>query len=353
MNITILTDNPNSWIIPHVEELKQLLSNHKVKHIFSQNDIVGGDIMFILSCEKIIPQHQLNLHASNIVVHPSKLPEGKGWSPLAWQILEGKNEITISLFEASSTVDSGNIYLTDVIKLRGNELNDEIKYIQGTTTVKMILNHLKNVEKYSLSKVPSYKQEGKESFYPKFKKEHNELNINKTIKEQFNILRIVDNEKYPAFFKIDGQEYVLKIKKSNKSVLKLVPCTKEYWEYIRTLRNDEKVQKGFIETTQITPEMQEKYMNKYSECYRIALIEVHVGDSLSKIPVGFVGVIENDIRVCTHPDFQGNGYGKFMINECMKIWPNAFAKIKIDNKASLKLFKSCGFKLKYYHLTQD
>ena len=84
----------------------------------------------------------------------------------------------------------------------------------------MILNHLKNVEKYSLSKVPSYKQKGKESFYPKFKKEHNELDINKTIKEQFNVLRIVDNEKYPAFFKIDGQEYILKIKKDNESGIK-------------------------------------------------------------------------------------------------------------------------------------
>ena len=59
MEITILTDNPDSWIIPHVEELKQLLSNHKVKHIFSQDNIVGGDIMFILSCEKMIPHHQL------------------------------------------------------------------------------------------------------------------------------------------------------------------------------------------------------------------------------------------------------------------------------------------------------
>ena len=39
MEITILTDNPNSWIIPHVNELKQLLSNHKVKHIFSNGSL--------------------------------------------------------------------------------------------------------------------------------------------------------------------------------------------------------------------------------------------------------------------------------------------------------------------------
>ncbi len=345
MEITILTDNPNSWIMPHVEELKKLLSNYKVKHIFHQNDIISGDIMFILSCEKIIPQHQLDLHTSNIVVHPSKLPEGKGWSPLAWQILEGKNEITVSLFEASSKVDSGDVYLTDTISLSGDELNDEIKYIQGTTTVRMILNHLKNIEKYSLCKVPSYKQEGKESFYPKFKKKHNELDINKNIKEQFNILRIVDNKKYPAWFQIDGQEYTLKVKKNNESTFKLVPCTEEYWEFVKDLRNDEKVQEGFIETLQITSEDQQKYMTKYSDCYRIALIR--------DIPVGFVGVINNDIRVCTHPNYQGKGIGKFMVNKCMRIWPNAFAKVKLNNGASLKLFESCGFDKRFYVLTKD
>jgi ribosomal protein S18 acetylase RimI-like enzyme len=132
--------------------------------------------------------------------------------------------------------------------------------------------------------------------------------------------------------------------------MEIVKCSKKYWEFVRTLRNNEKVQEGFIETIEITPEMQEKYMNKYNECYRVVLAEVHVGDSLSKVPVGFVGVIENDIRVCTHPNFQGRGYGKFMINECMKIWPNAFAKVKIKNKASLKLFESCGFNKKYYIL---
>tara|TARA_R110001592_G_scaffold5649_4_gene31087 strand:+ start:9540 stop:9944 length:405 start_codon:yes stop_codon:yes gene_type:complete len=132
--------------------------------------------------------------------------------------------------------------------------------------------------------------------------------------------------------------------------MEIVKCSKKYWEFVRTLRNNEKVQEGFIETIEITPEMQEKYMNKYNECYRVVLAEVHAGDSLSKVPVGFVGVIENDIRVCTHPNFQGRGYGKFMINECIKIWPNAFAKVKIKNKASLKLFESCGFNKKYYIL---
>lgn len=127
--------------------------------------------------------------------------------------------------------------------------------------------------------------------------------------------------------------------------MKLVKCTQEYWEFVRELRTNPKVVDGFIQNIEITPEQQKRYMEKYSDCYRIAL--------LKNQPVGFVGVIEDDIRVCTHPEFQGNGIGKFMINECMKIWPTAFAKVKLNNEASLKLFEACGFTKKFFILTKN
>jgi GNAT superfamily N-acetyltransferase len=117
----------------------------------------------------------------------------------------------------------------------------------------------------------------------------------------------------------------------------IVECTNEYWEFVRELRMDERVIDGFLETKPITKEQQESYMSKYFHNYRIALVDGK--------PAGYVGVIEDDIRVCTHPDFQGLGVGKFMINECMKIWPTAYAKVKIGNTASDKLFLSCGFEV--------
>lgn len=127
--------------------------------------------------------------------------------------------------------------------------------------------------------------------------------------------------------------------------MRLVECDLKYWEFVRTLRNDERVLEGFIQSTNISKTMQIEYMNKYSDYYRIALV--------NDKPAGFVGVIDDDIRVCTHPDYQGKGVGKFMINECMKIWPTAFAKIKLNNEASIKLFESCGFSKKFLILTKD
>jgi RimJ/RimL family protein N-acetyltransferase len=117
----------------------------------------------------------------------------------------------------------------------------------------------------------------------------------------------------------------------------IVDCTKEYWEFVRQLRMDERVIDGFLQTTPITKEQQERYMVDNSKYYRIALV--------NRKPAGYVGVLNDDIRVCTHPDFQGLGVAKFMINECIKIWPTAYAKVKHGNTASDKLFLSCGFEL--------
>jgi len=127
--------------------------------------------------------------------------------------------------------------------------------------------------------------------------------------------------------------------------MELVKCTPQYWEFVRILRNDERVLDGFIKSVHITEEMQQQYMKNHSQFYRIALVD---GES-----AGYVGVIEDDIRVCTHPDFQGKGVGKFMINKCMEIWPTAFAKVKLDNEASMRLFEACGFTKKFYILTKD
>ena len=49
---------------------------------------------------KIIEKEFLSKHKHNIAVHESSLPKGRGWAPLFWQILEGKNTMPIVLFEA-------------------------------------------------------------------------------------------------------------------------------------------------------------------------------------------------------------------------------------------------------------
>ncbi len=118
--------------------------------------------------------------------------------------------------------------------------------------------------------------------------------------------------------------------------LKLINNSEEHYEFIRELRVHPDNISGFIEQVEITPEQQIEYMSKYRDNYYIALEDNR--------PVGWVGVIDGDIRVCVHPEDKGKGVGKFMIDELMKIHPKSYAKVLWGNDPSQRLFHSCGFK---------
>lgn len=208
MIIQILVDNPSSWIVPHARELAVQLTRqgHEATIRHDADSVVAGDILCMLACEKIFRDLHLNKH--NLVIHESDLPQGKGWSPLTWQILEGKNQIPVTLFEAVASVDAGPIYSQSVIVLEGHELLPEIKHLQGVVSQQLILNFVRDYPNN-----PSRPQTGESTFYTRRGPDHSQLAMHKTLADQFNLLRVCDNERYPAFFIKDGKKYILKIEK--------------------------------------------------------------------------------------------------------------------------------------------
>ena len=91
----------------------------------------------------------------------------------------------------------------------------------------------------------------------------------------------------------------------------------------------------FIESVYITEKDQSKYMHVNSKFYKVCLLD--------EIPCGYVGVIAEDIRICTHPNYQRKGVGSFMLREIKNYYPNAVGKVKLDNFKSRSLFVSAGF----------
>ena len=114
----------------------------------------------------------------------------------------------MSLIKATNDVDAGPIYLQSSFVLNGTELSDEIRKIQGDQILKIIKKFLINYPKINLKN-----QKGKGNFNKRRHPKDSELNINKNIRQQFNHLRINDNEKYPSFFNFKGKKYIIKIYK--------------------------------------------------------------------------------------------------------------------------------------------
>ena len=208
MNINILCDNETSWFWNtsnnFLEDLEK--HGHKVKVCRSESELVKADVSAFISCNKIVSKEGLSKSLSNIVCHPSDLPKGRGFSPIAWEIIKDAEFLVFTLFEADEQVDNGEIYEKIKIKLNGSELNEEIKDLQAKTTYSMILDY---INKFPNNK--SFKQKWKPTYYKRRNKSDSELDPDKTISQQFNLLRVVDNNLYPAYFYYREKKYILKI----------------------------------------------------------------------------------------------------------------------------------------------
>jgi methionyl-tRNA formyltransferase len=212
-SFAILTSE-QSWFIPFAHQLSaELNSRGFITGVFHEYEKIPErfETVFILSYFKVIGSQILKQHNLNLVVHESNLPEGKGWAPLFWQILEGKNLIPVVLFEATEQVDSGDVYLKDKIELNGTELNQEIRLKQAEATIRLCINF---AEMYP--GITAVKQTGESTYYKRRTPKDSELDIDKTIREQFNLLRISENEEYPAFFYHKNQKYIIKIYKEGE-----------------------------------------------------------------------------------------------------------------------------------------
>lgn len=201
IELAILT-SPNQWFESYVEELSEKLGGAPIFRDHSEIKS-GVRVLFILSYHRVVDPDLLSHVEHSVVIHESALPKGKGWAPLFWQVLEGRNAITFSMIKAESSVDSGPIYMQRELKLTGCELNQEIRSKQAALTIDMCLEFVSNMARY----IPPTPQLGEESYYPKRTPADSQLDINKTISEQFNLLLIVNNDEYPAYFDFNGRRY--------------------------------------------------------------------------------------------------------------------------------------------------
>lgn len=207
--ISIVSDS-GSWINEYLSEiqLKWIRDGCSVRWVHDPKNIIESDFSFFLSCGKVVSKDVLKKSKHNLVVHESDLPEGKGWSPLTWQILEGANRIPATLFEAAECVDSGPIYSQEWMECDGGELIDELRLKQVAATQTLCE---KFIENYPDILAGARAQAGDQTFYRRRNKADSKLSIEKPLLTQFNLLRVVDNKRYPAFFEFGGRQYILQI----------------------------------------------------------------------------------------------------------------------------------------------
>lgn len=192
--------------------LEWLVIGHQCVWVHSSADLPGGDLCFYLSYGQIVDQLTREKYKNNLVVHASDLPKGRGWSPTSWMILKGKQSIPVTLFEMVKKADDGPIYTQEWIELKSTSLTDQWRAKLADATLRLVTDF---VARFPESLNAAHCQEGEATYYAKRSPKDSELDIDKSLRDQFNLLRIVDNDHYPAYFLYSGKKFVLQILEEN------------------------------------------------------------------------------------------------------------------------------------------
>jgi methionyl-tRNA formyltransferase len=209
LKIFFLFDKKNNY-------RKKYFCNFKnnTKYIFKSTYLIGNikkaDIVFFIGITKILDLNKIDSKLI-LVLHESPLPKYRGGSPIQWQILkENKIKFFMTIFQAKKELDSGNILFQNKFSILRTDIFEDIKHKQAVASIATVKKFLKIYPSYKIKK-----QKGNPTYFRMRRKDDNELNINKSIKSQFNLLRVGNNNSFPSFFYFQKKKYILKIFKGN------------------------------------------------------------------------------------------------------------------------------------------
>lgn len=212
--IAILIGSTSHPITPFVYQwIRSQVSIHdEIRVYFTHKEIPSESIVFALSYGLVIPEQYLSKFVHTIILHASKLPLGRGWSPHIWSILEGQNDITLSAILASKLVDRGNVWCQKTVNICPTDLCDEINrklFFAELTMIEDVVDLIANgASPFPQANIPP-------TYYRKRSPSDSQVDQSMSIESVFDLLRVADPERYPVFFYRDGVKYNLFIQKAN------------------------------------------------------------------------------------------------------------------------------------------
>lgn len=204
--VAVLCSSPDH---PIVQSLRRWAARRQAVMVTEIDALSGGDFLFLISCGEIIPKGVCNRFRHVLVIHASDLPSGRGWSPHIWAVLEGRDEVPVTVLNATDPVDSGEIWHQIRFRLDGTETFDRINALLFKAELDLMDWAIANCDT-----TPPRPQVGKPSYRRRRTPEDSRIAPGQTIAEVFDLLRVSDPRRYPPSFDYRGRRYVLEMRQA-------------------------------------------------------------------------------------------------------------------------------------------
>jgi len=212
MRLDVLCSDPEHPVNTWLESWKSRHhERHTVNILHKKANLRGGDILFLVSCAELVTARERERYRQTFVLHASDLPSGRGWSPYVWELLQGATTITMSLLSAEDGVDTGAIWAKQEVHIPRHALFDEINAALFAAEVSLMD---RGIELIQNGFVPTPQDPETEStYYPRRSPEDSEIDPRQPLETSFAKIRLMDPDRYPAFFRLHGYIYTIKLTK--------------------------------------------------------------------------------------------------------------------------------------------
>ena len=316
MDISILVTSKDHPVNGYIQKwLLQKSGEHLITVAHSKEELKSGDILFLISCSEIIPKLVREKYKKTLVIHASDLPFGRGWSPHVWEILNGADNLTLSLLEAEDKVDTGDIWKKVNIPISKTALFDEINALIFNLELELMDFAIEN-----FNAIDPVKQSNINSTYwPRRLPKDSEVDIYKTILEQFDLMRVCDPLRFPAYFYKDGVRFDITISKHVSPSLKVdvvilrkanASDMRQYYDWI----NDIAVRKNSFSGDLISWEdhqrwFKQKLINQQCFLYVAQIDRINIG----QVRIDYETDNVASIHFLVGKEFRGLGLSKKML----------------------------------------
>lgn len=165
------------------------------------------DIVFSASWGKISQSERSEAKLAAVNIHTGLLPEGRGYHPLNWAIIWGKEKTGVTIHKMTDTIDGGDILLQEEVEILKNDTITTLRKRVEDVYVKLIAKFFSDPSYYISQAVKQ--NQAHVSYAQKRTPDDSELNLLAPSIDVYNLWRSCDPEEYPAFAYVDGVKKIV------------------------------------------------------------------------------------------------------------------------------------------------
>lgn len=156
------------------------------------------DFIFVVGWSRLVDQSVIEIpEVATIGMHPTPLPRGRGRAPVAWTLIKGYDQTSLSMFELVEGADAGPIYAAHEIDITREDdahtLNEKI----FNTGEALIRDHYPEMVDGTLTPTPQ--NDANATWWPKRNPHHGLIDWTQSAEEVYNWIR-GQTHPYPGAF---------------------------------------------------------------------------------------------------------------------------------------------------------